>query len=246
MKFRTWMGALVVGVLAIGSVALPAQAAETSARTYTSETELTDEEINQAREHMVSWYLDRGVAEETATKLADAFLRGEVPDSSKADAVPISEETHRDGNWVVTVRTFADGSISESRLEQPDFSTDSGYSTRSVGSCEGTSSGTGWYSYSNCRVEEETSWVALSFRADYTRSGGLGAISAVRQPYQWAALGTATTPVLSITRSMQNTSGPATAQGQSSFTKPGGGGSSTLYVYLYVNGQGATSGKFGF
>ena len=205
-----------------------------------------------------SWYVDRGVAPETAEQLADEITHGRLPMSADSREAPTKVVTVRDGEWVVTTRTYADGSIAEARVESPTptlspskaaairYGAESGGAQLlSVGSCEAYSSGSGYVSYTGCRAEEATASVVMSFRADYWRaSSGSGGITAVRTPYVWVSGGTAATPTLTINKSSGNASSPAKATGTTVFNTAYSSGQISLF--LYVTGSSAWTGKSGF
>ncbi|WP_156876626.1 hypothetical protein [Microbacterium luticocti] len=226
-----------VFTLAISAALLVPLSAATAANADEGRTSSAYSEIYQ-------WYVDHGVENDVAAQLAENILDGNMPLSSRSDAMPVSEDRYRDGGWVVTVRHFADGSLTESRLEEPAPPVSGGVRPMTVGSCEGTSSGTNYINYSNCRVEEKTAYLVLSFRADYTRAYGVGVIDAVRQPYSYSVGGTAATPSLSITKSASNSSGPATAVGRTVFKTLYS--SATVSIKLSVNGTSAKTSRSGF
>lgn len=238
IREKLWSAAVVGGLIAAGALFAPAAASA--------------DENSEIYDHVYGWYVDHGVAPETAKGLALGYLVGDMPDSSDPNAVPVSTETTRVGAWLITIRKFNDGSVTESRIEAPIPTAGGGLvggrtvAPNSVGSCYAVNTGSGYVSYIGCRVEESSSFLVISFRADYTRnSGGTGAISAVNSPYVWAAGGTAPTPTLTITRALSSgASYPATAQAATTFSTPFSSGQ--VYVYLKVTGASATSSRSGF
>ena len=198
----------------------------------------------QAYSQIHDWYVGHGVPDKVASRLAADILHGKMPQSSQPNANPVAEDTHRDGSWVVTTRRFADGSVTESRLEQPLPQAAGGITTLSVGACEGTIRGTNYTNYKNCRVEETSAYLILSFRADYPQAYGIGVVDALRQPYEWAVGGTASTPSFSTSRKSQSSSGPATAVGKSLYKTPYS--SANVSITLKVTGTSASSSRSGF
>lgn len=133
--------------------------------------------------------------------------------------MPETVTTERDGVWLVTTRVFEDGSLSVSKLESPVPTALGAVAPYSVGSCLATNAGSGYVSYTGCLVQEASSVITLSFRADYLRaSAGVAKISDVYSPYAYSFGGTITTPSLSITQSSSIGSNPATAEGKSMYT----------------------------
>jgi len=200
-----------------------------------------DESVDQRQ---YSWYIDNGVDATTADALIDKFNSGTLLDSMNGSA-PTRTQTADEAGWIVTRAWFADGSISVSKLETPQASAAAARSglivgPRSVGNCSSVVGGSGYANYYDCAVAGSNgAYLELGFRADYTRvSNGTGVINRVGSPYQYAAGGTASTPVLTITKANGS---PATAQAVSQYSSATT--SFTARLYLNVNGSSAWSSQ---
>lgn|GEM_PF-2983338 len=189
------------------------------------------------------WLLDNGVAPLAAKEIVKRAAAGDLPDSMTGEE-PISVQTRESSDWIVTTATYPDGSVSVSKMEQPKqwLSAPPLVTPYGVGACVAVG-GSGYASYYDCRVTGSNGlWLDVEFIADYTRvSNGNATIHAVRGPYVWSAGGTATVPVLSITKAKGSPSSPAKAQAQTQFTSIGGWVSGTYYLYLHVTGGSAWS-----
>ncbi|GAB3150702.1 hypothetical protein GCM10027058_15420 [Microbacterium neimengense] len=188
-----------------------------------------------------SWYVENGVQPDVAQDLIEKFNSGVLPDSMTGTE-PVSSTTSAEAGWIVTRDTFADGSISISKLETPQATESSDdFTTKSVGSCSSSIGGSGFANYYDCAVTGSNGvYLDVEFRADYTRvSNGAGIINAVRSPYAYAIGGQATTPVLRIDRSNGTMSDPARATATSQYSSTAT--SFTAVVTLKVNGQQAWS-----
>ncbi|WP_141651273.1 DUF5626 family protein [Microbacterium sp. 3J1] len=187
------------------------------------------------------WFVENGVAPDTARDLIATFNSGGEIDSMSG-AEPVEVRTSEIDGWNVTRAEFQDGSISVSKVQLPgaEEGEATGISVRSVGSCGSTSSGSGWASYYDCAVVGSNgAWLSMEFRASYTRTNANKAtIHSVSSPYVHAVGGTAATPTLSIVTA---TGTKAHAKATTQFNGAPPVGSKTCTLNLYVTGASATT-----
>lgn len=232
MKLATRSVILALGVAGILSTGLPAHAtAPALAVVSTPNTSDLDS--------VYDWYIEQGVDDATANTLV-AKLRSGVLTDANTGATPTSVATDTSDGWQTTRSTYADGSISISKLQVASEAAPvaDGVAPFSVGGdCSQVVGGSGYAKYYACGVYESTDLLAMSFRADYTlTNAGIGAINDAYSPYANARGGTADTPPsLAITKSQSNSSGPAIARAVTQFS--GSAGSFTAYLYLNVAGS---------
>jgi len=184
------------------------------------------------------WYRSNGVSSNTAIALIEQFNSG-IPLDSMTGGQPGSVLITETSEEIETKYTFSDGSISISTLEKPAAGSGSLYQSMAVGGCNSVVSGSGYANHYDCAVAGTNGvYLTIQFRADYTRSSsGLGIINALRSPSASAGGGTATTPVLSITRKQGYSSSPARAQATTQFSNTGA--SYTARLFLNVHGGNA-------
>ncbi|GAA0422869.1 hypothetical protein [Leifsonia naganoensis] len=219
---RTVTGILAAGIVVVGAVAAAAPAT-------------ADDSVDQRQ---YSWYIDNGVTPETANALIAKFNSGTLLDSMNGSE-PVRVQRANEAGWIVTRAWFEDGSLSVSKLETPEASRArpaGQIGTRSVGNCSRVVGGSGFANYYDCAASGSNGvYLEIGFRADYTRvTNGTGVINRVGSPYQYAAGGTASTPVLTITKA---SGAPATAQAVSQYSSTAT--SFTARLYLNVNGSSA-------
>jgi hypothetical protein len=200
---RGLFACLAVAVIAAG----PAIATPAMANTHTK-ADSTDSKI-------LDWFANHGASQSVAHRLLAEFHAGIPWDSLKGNVTPSSLVTSQEGALSVTTATYPDGSISVSKTQNSSPSSSNGVTVTpmaQVGSCDGSSSGSGWIYRTNCYVEGDNALIMVSFRADYYLvSQGYDLISAVRSPYEYTIGGTAATPILAITKANETSTGPATA-----------------------------------
>ncbi|QNA93584.1 MULTISPECIES: DUF5626 family protein [unclassified Microbacterium] len=203
-----------------------------------AQSHLTASEVDQDQ---YDWFVQNGVAPETARELIAEYNSGGEIDSMSG-AKPVEVHTSEIHGWNVTRAEFADGSISVSKVQMPgaEESETTGISVRSVGSCGSTSSGSGWASYYDCAVVGSNgAWLSMEFRASYTRTNANTAtIHSVSSPYVHAVGGTADTPSLSIVTATGTT---AHAKATTQFNGAYPIGSKTCTLNLWVTGASATT-----
>lgn len=202
--------------------------------------------------HMRNWYASRGVPEGTYGPLVDHFLAGTLMDSMQADQTPTTVKQIQRGGFTVTQSTFADGSISETEIQNPNTGTSVAASSRavapqSVGQCASTTPSHYDTRYNNCVVAADNSFLQITFHATYdiVQGDNNDLINEVTAPYAYAINGTAPTPTLKITKKSENASGPATATASTVYNSSRGGGSFTASLSLKVGSNKATSAKGG-
>lgn len=198
----------------------------------------TASDVDQAQ---FDWFVENGVAPETARELIAIYNSGGEIDSMSG-AEPLEVRTEEIDGWNVTRAEYPDGSISVSKVQLPgaEESEAAGISARSVGSCGSTSSGSGWASYYDCAVVGSNgAWLSMEFRASYTRTNANKAtIHSVSSPYVHAVGGTAATPSLSIVTA---TGTKAHAKATTQFNGAPPVGSKTCTLNLWVTGAAATT-----
>ncbi|WP_416393827.1 MULTISPECIES: hypothetical protein [unclassified Curtobacterium] len=203
--------------------------------------------------HMRDWYAARGVPESTYGPLVDHFLRGQLMDSMQEGLAPTAVKTVQRDGFTVTQSIYADGSISESEIQNPNGSAGTtGASLRtvtpqSVGQCASTTPSHYDTRYNNCVVAADNSFLQIAFHATYdiVQGSNNDLINEVSAPYAYSVAGTADTPSLKITRKQESSSGPATATASTTYHSTKGGGSFTASLSLKVGSNKATSAKGG-
>ncbi len=162
MKLATRSVILALGVAGILSTGLPAHAtAPALAVVSTPNTSDLDS--------VYDWYIEQGVDDATANTLV-AKLRSGVLTDANTGATPTSVATDTSDGWQTTRSTYADGSISISKLQVASEAAPvaDGVAPFSVGDCSQVVGGSGYAKYYACGVYESTDLLAMSFRADYT------------------------------------------------------------------------------
>jgi len=202
--------------------------------------------------HMRDWYAARGVPKTTYDPLIDQFLSGTLMDSMREGQTPTSVTTLQRDGFTVTQSVFADGSISETEIQNPNTGDSAGVSHRavtaqSVGQCASTTPSHYDTRYNNCVVAADNSFLQVAFHATYdiVQGSNNDLINEVSAPYAYAIAGTAPTPSLKITKKNENASGPATATATTVYNYSRGGGSFTASLSLKVGSDKAISTKGG-
>jgi len=202
--------------------------------------------------HMSDWYAARGVPEATYGPLIDRFLDGGMMDSMREGQSPASVKVLQRDGFTVTQYVFADGSISETEMQNPNAGGGAGIPRRavtpqSVGQCASTTPSHYDTRYNNCVVAADNSFLQVAFHATYdiVQGDNNDLINEVSAPYAYAIAGTAPTPSLKITKRNENASGAATATATTVYNSSRGGGSFTASLSLKVGNNKATSTKGG-
>jgi hypothetical protein len=202
--------------------------------------------------HMRDWYAARGVPASTYGPLVEHFLDGQLMDSMQEGQTPAAVKTIQRDGFTVTQSIYADGSISETEIQNPTTSSGPAASLRtltpqSVGQCAGTTPSHYDTRYNNCVVAADNSFLQITFHATYdiVQGSNNDLINEVTTPYAYTVGGTAATPSLKITRKQESSSGPATATASTTYNSTKGGGSFTASLSLKVGSNKATSAKGG-
>lgn len=203
--------AVAAGMVMLGCLgAPPALAASPSDSAASLLTEVPDlSSLSQLEAELDA----RGISDEAKRTILKAARNGTPLLAEDPDATPVSTQEVTRGTFAVTVRTFADGSFTETGIEHSLVSTSSsGISPMSVNGCV-RSSVSGGYKYSGCEVYTWVGSISMSFHASYTiLSNGLDKINSVSGQNISAPLYDLTGWTLKITRTTENSTGPAMAR----------------------------------
>lgn len=119
---------------------------------------------------------NHGVSNVKTDALVKKFASGRPLDSMTGSA-PLSTKTWIEGSQQVWLYTYPDGSVSTGRLQLPSSTTASDTMNTmgtSIRECT-TTSGSGWATFKNCKVQADNGAVYISFRVDYERYVGANA-----------------------------------------------------------------------
>lgn len=116
-------------------------------------------EITSAKEFMTEF----NVPQETQLRLIEEYLAGNTWDSMTPGETPVDTVSESNQSGDFTISTFADGSVSVSKIEHATQIVNPW--TRGISGC--SKSGT---QYNNCRVDMWVGLVSLSFYASYNLS----------------------------------------------------------------------------
>ncbi|MDZ8276526.1 hypothetical protein R2Q81_11290 [Microbacterium aquimaris] len=190
----------------------------------------------------VSDFLDtHGVEEATRDTLVAKLESGELLDSQNGSE-PVSTSTTTTGGYEVTISTYADGSVSESRVELPTSAETPGLVTPfGVTGCSGTAT-----SRQGCLVDRWDGVIRQSFRADFTYvTNGYDRIDSVySSTYNVYGATSSSVTYFGISKKYENASGPARAEYRVSAQLPVFGAASYLLglrVGASIGGQSYTS-----
>lgn len=219
MKMKTLAIGAVAGLIAAGAAIAPAHASDDW-------------------DNLRSYWSRFGVAEATQERLIDGLNRGAFPDSF-TDAAPVNEKTLKTETSVLTIRTFADGSISTTGINASPASTSRGVTPLSVSGCT-VSSGSGYRTFTNCKVEGTNGNVSVWFYANYTLvQGAADYISWYGSAAASSVPGSTSKPFWSVVR--LNELAGTRAQVSATTTWSYGVGSQTYTTSLGVGGDSAVS-----
>jgi hypothetical protein len=188
--------ALVVGATAGGGIA--AYADEPTQDPAFQEILTSVDEFHEAH----------GVSQATRDALAAKLESGVLLDSQNGSA-PVSTTTSTVGIFDVTVSQYADGSLSESRVERPQAEVGPGQiGTRGVSECQANGG-----LRSNCKIDRWDGIIQQSFRATFTFLSGYDRIDSVYSPsYIVVGSESASQAYFGIVQQYENASGPARAE----------------------------------
>lgn len=158
-----------------------------------------------------------------------------------SDAEAVSTREIVEDGFKTTIATFADGSISVSKIQQPTAKELSGeVSLMSIGSCQSVSSGSGYSVHKGCLAYGSNGYLHLQFRADFTLINGapdqLNRVYSAQSSSSW---GSSTPATKRVHRSQESGSRPAWASVSSQFTSAGGLVSYTGTLNLFVGNNSA-------
>lgn len=149
-----------------------------------------------------------GVAQATRDALIAKLESGVLLDSQNGSA-PVSTTTSTVGIYDVTISHYADGSLSESRVERPQAAPAPGQIVPfGVSGCS-ANGGT----RTNCYVDRWDGIIAQSFRANFTFLSGYDRIDSVYSPsYTVIGASSASQTYFGIVQQYESASGPARAE----------------------------------
>lgn len=149
---------------ALATVALSLPLAATASASPVVEAPLADD-IAASRAFMTEY----GVPESVQDELIALTLAGGLPLSDVEGAVPESVERVESSSSSVDVSRYADGSISVVEVEKPAAS--SGITPFGISGCS-FSSGSGYASYTNCKVHYQSTVFSFGFYANFSIAAG--------------------------------------------------------------------------
>lgn len=198
---------------------------------------------DQAKLHA---YWDRyGISAKTQRTLLAKIESGQVLDSDNGSS-PVSESTTTSGDTTTTIDTFADGSIAVIGVGPVAPAATGGVHTDSVGSasCHVTSY-SGPTTYYACAVSGSTSTLSLAYNGYYWYNGvsGTSAITSVASLQYSCILGTCSSPYLHVTRTYDQPSLSALAEGGATWNGYGGIGTYNEWLRFFVH-NGAASAQY--
>lgn len=231
-KMRVGLTAtLALALLSASSIA-PAQATNAPEKETSFEQFLVENEVSSS------------VRQELQAKVES----GEALDSAQG-IEPVSEDSWIEGGERVTRLTYPDGSVSVTRLEIPvEIGTGKGQVSPQgtiINGCSVTS-GSGWATYKNCRVQGDNGLVYLSFRVDYERYVGKNAkilrthTGSVSTRTGWSA----TLPTREVYRPTSSPNIKALVRYATNAKQIGGLASETFYTSFWLDYKGAASVSF--
>lgn len=218
----------VLGLVLLGSAAVSASGGD-----------FEDEEA-QFR----AFYNEWGVSSQVQDGLVELLENGELLDSMRAGE-PSSSELLDDGDSLVRIDTYPDGSILVLEVEKPDEdlppSSGVGPLANSLTGCS-VSSGGGWASYSNCLVKANTGTMVIQFRVSYEKYAGANAkLLSSHSGSSSAAYGTITLPKRSLWRPNSTAVQKATVKYHAKFKSWNGAASEDIYLGFWLSANGTWS-----
>ncbi|MEV8214636.1 hypothetical protein [Leifsonia sp. NPDC077715] len=185
------------------------------------------------------YWTQHGVSAATQEALLAGIERGELPDSFTG-ATPVSESTIETPTSIEKVSTYADGSVSSAGVNAHRVPSQAAVAPRGIINCT-VSSGSGYRTFSNCRVEGTNGNVSVWFTATYTLVQGAGDyISNKTAAAASSAPGTSTSiPYWNVVR--LNEIAGTRAQVTATTTWNYGVGSSTYSTSLFVGADSAST-----
>ncbi|GIG23079.1 hypothetical protein Cch01nite_38030 [Cellulomonas chitinilytica] len=221
------MRPLVVVAALLTALAVPTQATAAS-------PPIEPADVQASRAFMTEF----GVAPEVQDRLLNKGLAGGLNDADVRGAKPVSVTNEARGGSAVTISTYADGSIGVVERELPRVVKPGGATTFSVTGCR-VVGGSGWASYTNCKVHYRTTIFSYGFYANFTTTTSWDSISSVGSPFFTYAVGhNYESHQLRILKGVESASEPAHAELAIIYNVAAGiGGQVTKGVRLKVGGN---------
>lgn len=194
---------------------------------------------------LVDLYNTHGVDPAITDSVIAGIRVGDLPDSI-TQSIPVDSSTQSTTEGIVTVNTFADGSILVSTIEtgSPAPLVEPGtVGTYAIEGCTDYSSG-GYVSKQNCYISNTVGLFTISFRADYSYWGSGSAISGAQYPNLKSSYGSATPVTLNRTAHSASGSGAASVTAHTVFTNWANRYSEDIYLSLRVYTTYATTTSY--
>lgn len=182
---------------------------------------------------------DLGIDPQTVDSLVDKLFDGELLDS-QTNATPV--ETITDENEVRQI--YADGSVRVMRIEPipdetgtplPDKTGKISAMGAAISQCTKTASGSGYVSYSGCRVELNDGITILKFNSGYTRATTSASVHGWGSASAATSWGSVTAAEFTYTRANATSTIPAQVQVHTKYTHWSGLSSEDIYLNLFVS-----------
>ena len=235
---RVAIATVAVGLIA-GAFAFAAPAVAAPANNTPVPVSPTD----QAKLH--AYWNKYGLSAATQNALLAKIESGQVLDSNNGSS-PVGQSTTTSGDTTTTIDTFADGSIAVIGVGPVAPTTTGGVHADSVGSasCHVTSS-SGPTTYYACAVSGSTSTVSLAYNGYYYYNGvsDASAITSVASLQYTCFLGTCSGAYLHVTRTYDQPSLSALAEGGVVWNGYGGVGTYNEWLRFFVH-NGAASAQY--
>ncbi|PNQ79980.1 hypothetical protein [Paenibacillus sp. F4] len=217
------------------SVAPPSFASEVPSVTF------SNQDLDKISNHLN----DLGLSEKVQQSLIEKIKAGELPDSDNPEkkGTGITSEIESSDGLKIQKTTFPDGSVIQSTIDLTNAKIKEEHVITPNDVSGGyASGGTGYRTFTNATVREETSFVKARFFADYTLvQGGNSYISDAYDPYVDIIGGYSSGDNLVVDQPKQTDSRPARATLTFTWVKINGYFSSTYKLFLYVHNSQATS-----
>ncbi len=185
-----------------------------------------------------AWFDEHGVDDATQDELIAKLAAGEVLDSMKPTAEPVSVDVSENGHSRIS--TFEDGSIVVDEIRQAN----DGVGTFAISGCS-YYNGSGYASASGCLIVSGNGMLELRFRASYSWGSFGGSIGSATSPEAVVLYGSATSPPsLSIVRANSSGSLPAVATAHTLYTHQNGTYSEDMYLSLRVDSTGGWTTQY--
>ncbi|AZH28460.1 MULTISPECIES: hypothetical protein [Paenibacillus] len=226
---------------AILSASLLLSVAPVSFASEVPSVSFSSQDLDKISEHLN----DLGLSKEVQQSLIEKMKAGELPDSDNPEkrGTGITSEVESPDGLKIQRTTFPDGSVIQSTIDLTNAKIKEEHVITPNDVSGGyASGGSGYRTFTNATVREETSYVKARFFADYTLvQGGYSYISDAYDPYIDIMAGYSSGENLVVDQPKQTDSRPARATLSFTWVKVNGYFSSTYKLFLYVNNSSATS-----